>query len=107
MGSAQKAAKTARTGRIERNAPKSARIDLRATYAEQKLMQLGAERRGEKFSQFVIKSACNEARAALADQKHFELSPSQFAHFTEALDRPAKVIPALQKLFAEPSVLER
>ena len=50
---------------------------------------------------------CSAAEVALADQKHFELAPAQFARFTDALDRPAKVIPSLQKLFAQKSVLEQ
>jgi uncharacterized protein (DUF1778 family) len=44
---------------------------------------------------------------ALADQKQFELPPAQFAQFVEALDRPAKAIPALRRLFREKSVIER
>jgi uncharacterized protein (DUF1778 family) len=56
---------------------------------------------------FIVQSACSAAQMALADQKHFELAPTQFARFAEALDRPAKVISALQKLFAQKSVLER
>jgi len=54
-----------------------------------------------------VQSACTAAEVALADQKHFELAPAQFARFAEALDRPAKVIPSLRNLFAQKSVLER
>jgi uncharacterized protein (DUF1778 family) len=63
--------------------------------------------RGEKVTRFIVESACTAAEMALADRKHFELPPTQFARFAEALDRPAKVIPALQKLFSEKSLLER
>jgi len=91
----------------KKSAMRSSRIDLRATRDEERLIRLGAERRGENFTRFILQSACNEAEVALADQKQFSLSPVQFDKFVAALDRPGKVIPALQKLFSERTVLER
>jgi uncharacterized protein (DUF1778 family) len=91
----------------KRPTAKSQRINFRATADEERLIRLGAEKRGEKVTRFVVQSACAAAEVALADQKHFELAPAQFARFAEALDRPAKVIPSLQRLFAKKSVLER
>jgi len=92
-------------------APKSTaklrRINFRASDKEERLIRLGAEKRGVKITQFIVESACAEAEVALADQTHFELSNARFVRFTQALDRPAKVIPALQKLFAKDSILER
>jgi uncharacterized protein (DUF1778 family) len=87
-------------------AVRSQRINFRASAREERLIRLGAEKRGEKVTRFIVESACSAAEMALADQKHFELPPAQFARFTEALDRPAKVIPALQKLFSEKSIIE-
>ncbi len=43
----------------------------------------------------------------LADQTEFVLSEEQWQAFTEALDRPARHLPELEKLLREPSVLER
>lgn len=86
---------------------RSSRIDLRATREEERLIRLGAERRGENFTRFILKSACNEAEIALADQTRFNLPPDKFEQFVAALDRPAKGIPALRKLLFEPSVLEQ
>jgi len=91
----------------KRSTAKSQRINFRASADEERLIRLGAEKRGEKVTRFIVQSACAAAELVLADQKRFELAPSQFARFAEALDRPGKVIPALQKLFAEKSVLER
>src|SRR5690348_13389091 len=91
----------------KRSTAKSQRINFRASADEERLIRLGAEKRGEKVTRFIVQSACAAAEMALADQKHFELTPAQFARFAEALDRPAKVMPGLQKLFAEESVLER
>ena len=88
-------------------ATRSQRINFRASAAEERLIRLGAEKRGEKVTRFIVESACSAAEIALADQKHFELAPAQFARFAAALERPAKTIPALRKLFAQKSVLER
>ena len=85
----------------KRAAAKSQRINFRASADEERLIRLGAEKRGEKVTRFIVESACSAAEMALADQKHFELPAARFTRFKEALDRPAKVIPALQKLFGE------
>lgn len=95
------------TAAKKRSRMKSQRINFRASAEEERLIRLGAEKRGEKVTRFIVQSACSAAEMALADQKTFELPPAQFARFAEALDRPAKVIPALQKLFSHKSVLER
>jgi uncharacterized protein (DUF1778 family) len=91
----------------KRSTARSQRINFRASPEEERLIRLGAHKRGEKVTQFIVQSACSAAEMALADQQHFELPPAQFARFREALDRPAKVIPALQKLFSEKSIIER
>jgi uncharacterized protein (DUF1778 family) len=83
------------------------RINFRASDSEERLIRLGAEKRGEKVTRFIVESACSAAEMALADQKYFELPPAQFARFAQALDRPAKVIPVLQRLFSEKSILEQ
>ena len=41
------------------------------------------------------------------DQLHVVLTADQWQAFTEALDRPARHLPQLEKLLREPSVLER
>jgi uncharacterized protein (DUF1778 family) len=85
---------------------RSQRINFRASASEERLIRMGAEKRGVQVTRFIVESACNAAEMALADQKRLELSPAQFARFAEALDRPARAIPALRKLFAEKSVIE-
>jgi uncharacterized protein (DUF1778 family) len=42
-----------------------------------------------------------------ADQTHFVLSEEHWHAFSEALDRPARHLPELEKLLQEPSILER
>jgi len=70
-------------------------------------MRRGALERGESLTDFVIKSACAEAEQALADQRRFVLNAEQWDAFVAALDRPIQSKPRLQRLFREPSVLER
>ena len=83
------------------------RINFRASDSEERLIRMGAERRGENVTRFIVNSACAAAEMVLADQRQFQLSPAQFERFQRALDRPAKIIPALQKLFADETVLDR
>jgi uncharacterized protein (DUF1778 family) len=85
----------------KRSTAKSQRINFRASVEEERLIRLGAEKRSEKVTRFIVQSACTAAEVALADQKYFELAPTQFARLAEALDRPAKLIPSLQQLFAQ------
>ena len=42
-----------------------------------------------------------------ADQTQFVLSDEEWCAFTEAMDRPARHLPELEKLLREPSILER
>ena len=83
--------------------PHSRRINFRVSASEERLIRLGAQKRGLQVTQFIVESACSAAEMALADQKQFELPRSKFARFVEALDRPAKGIPALQRLFRKKS----
>lgn len=90
----------------KKSTSRSQRINFRASAHEERLIRLGAEKRGEKVTRFIVESACSAALMILADDRHLELAPAEFARFTEALDRPARAIPALQKLFAEKSIIE-
>ena len=87
-------------------APRSRRLNLRAS-AQQELMRQGAQERGESLTDFIIRSACAEAEQTLADQRRFSLNADQWIAFVAALDRPPQPKPRLRLLFAEPSVLEQ
>jgi uncharacterized protein (DUF1778 family) len=83
------------------------RIHLRATERDVSKISRAAATAGLSVSAFILQSAAERAEWTLADQRHFELSASHWRAFTEALDRPARRIPQLEKLLREPSVLER
>jgi uncharacterized protein (DUF1778 family) len=88
-------------------APRSRRLNLRASAQQEELMRQGAQERGESLTDFIIRSACAEAEQTLADQRRFSLNADQWIAFVAALDRPPQPKPRLRRLFAVPSVLEQ
>ncbi|MGA7793640.1 MAG: DUF1778 domain-containing protein [Candidatus Acidiferrales bacterium] len=77
------------------------RINLRATNHQEKLIRTGAETTGVSMTDFILESACLQAEHVLADKREFIASSKQWKAFVEALDRPARVIPELARLFYE------
>jgi uncharacterized protein (DUF1778 family) len=88
-------------------AARTRRINLRATDRQEKLIRVGAETSGISLTDFILESACLQAEHVLADKREFVASPTQWKAFTEALDRPARAIPELARLFAEIGIPER
>lgn len=82
------------------------RFNLRATPKQERLIRVAAERQGQNVTDFILDSACEKAEQALADQTHFVLNEKQWGLFMKALDAPPRAIPAIKKLFSEPSVAE-
>lgn len=83
------------------------RLNLRASEHELSTISRAAASAGVSMSAFILESAAECAERALADQRHFVLSSERWRAFTEALDRPARRIPRLERLLREPSILER
>lgn len=88
-------------------APRTQRLNLRASEQQQELLRRGAKERGESLTEFIIRSACAEAEMVLADQRRFVLDPQRWEAFVAALDRPVKDKPQLRRLLTEPSVLDK
>jgi uncharacterized protein (DUF1778 family) len=88
-------------------APRSRRLNLRASSQQEELMRRAAQELGENLTDFIIRSACAEAAQTLADQRQFSLEADQWSAFVAALDRPIEPRPRLGRLFAEPSILEK
>ncbi len=86
---------------------KEYRIHLRASEHDASTIRKAAASTGISLSAFILESASERAERTLADQTHFVLTSAQWRAFTEALDRPARRIPGLEKLLREPSILER
>jgi uncharacterized protein (DUF1778 family) len=85
---------------------KEHRIHLRASARQVTTISQAAATTGVSVSAFILESAQERAERTLADQNQFVLNGRQWRAFTEALDRPARRIPQLEKLLREPSILD-
>jgi uncharacterized protein (DUF1778 family) len=82
---------------------KSSRLSIRTTDAEKRLLEQAAALSRVTASQFVMDAALRSAEAFLADRTYFALAPEQWDAFTEMLERPARVLPALRAAASKPS----
>ena len=85
---------------------KSHRINFRISVEQETLLRKGAEHKRQSMTDFIVESACTAAESELAVQSEFRLPRAQWNAFLAALDKPAKVNPALRRLLTEPSVIE-
>ncbi len=85
---------------------KDDRIDLRVKKTQKNYLVYAATLRDMKLSAFVLDCAMREAEEIVNQNVHFALPEKQWKAFCEALDRPAKEIPQLKKLFAKPSIFD-
>jgi uncharacterized protein (DUF1778 family) len=92
---------------LELTVRRERQINIRATADQESLIRKAAQHRGQNLTDFILHTACDEAIAELAVTRQYMLSPERWKLFLEALDKPPVVKPQLQKLFSEPSVLER
>jgi len=83
---------------------KNERLDLRIKDSQKSYLIYAATLRDMKLSAFVLDSAMKEAEEIVNQNIHFKLPEKQWKAFCQALDQPAREIPALKKLFAKPSV---
>jgi uncharacterized protein (DUF1778 family) len=86
--------------------PKSRRINIRISDAHEDLVRRGAQAKGQSVTEFMVASACMIAEIELAERSEFKLPPDQWKAFLAALDKPAEANPRLQRLLAEPGVVE-
>jgi len=86
--------------------PKDDRIYFRVKSSEKDFLNYAAAQRNVDLSVFVRDSAIKEAEEVMAEKVHFSLPDKQWKAFCAALDRPAREIPKLKKLFAKPSIFD-
>ena len=87
--------------------PRDRRFQLRATASEEELIKVAADRQGVNVTEFILRSARENAERSLADQTRFVLDDKQWRAFMAALDRPARDKPRLRQLFREQHVAKR
>lgn len=81
---------------------KEARLSIRASEPQKKLLAQAARARNLNTSQFVLEASLDAAHAALADQTEFRLTGEQWEAFCRSLDAPPRLVPELRRLFNEP-----
>jgi uncharacterized protein (DUF1778 family) len=79
------------------------RFSIRAKREEKALVEQAAAASHMTTSQFVMHAALRSAEEVLTDQTRFTLPADQWDSFVAALDRPARVIPELERAASKPS----
>jgi uncharacterized protein (DUF1778 family) len=90
-----------------KNEPRSERIDIRTTPGVKRVLQDAASTSSKTVSEFLLDSALSKAAEVMADRRLFLLNDEQWEAFMTALDSPPKPMPRLERLFQEPSALEK
>ena len=86
--------------------PRSARLGLRATPEQERVLRRAAEVAHKSLTDFVLESACQAAEQTLLDQRLFVVSGDRYQAMLELLDRPAQDNPGLRDLFSRPEPWE-
>lgn len=92
--------------RDDLNAAKSERLSLRANAWQRTLLREASRIEGTSVSDFVLRSATRAAEDVLADRRVFALPEDRWEAFVDVLERPARELPRLRKLFEESTVLD-
>lgn len=87
--------------------PRSERIDIRTTPSVKRALQEAASTTRKTVSEFILDSALTRAAEVMADRRLFLLDDEQWEAFMAALDAPPEPMPRLERLFQEPSALEK
>lgn len=96
----------ARRAPLAGRAVKTARLEVRVTTDQKRLLEDAAAVAEQSVSEFVLASAHSAANEILADRTRFVLSPEAWSAFSDALSRPPRQLPRLAELLSSPSVLD-
>lgn len=88
----------------KRRKTSSARVNLRINAAEKRRLKEAATLSGQNLTDFVLTTSLTAADMLLASRTHFKISEENWIKFNEMLDRPARDLPGLKKLFSKPSI---
>jgi uncharacterized protein (DUF1778 family) len=86
---------------------KTDRLNLRIEPPLRELFEAAAKSANMTLSSFILGATRMRAEQVLADRVHFSVPPEQWKAFMDALDRPPRTIPRLQRLMQQPSVFEQ
>jgi uncharacterized protein (DUF1778 family) len=63
-------------------------INLRVSRGQKSLIDRAAQALGRNRSDFMLETACREAKTVLLDRRYFGLPDEEFKRFTAMLDKP-------------------
>lgn len=86
---------------------KSDRLNLRIEPELREFFETAAAAAKMTLSAFILSATRIRAEQQLADRVNYSVSAEQWQGFMEALDRPPRELPRLQRLMTEPSALEQ
>jgi len=86
--------------------PRSARLGLRATPEQERVLRRAAEVAHKSLTDFVLESACQAAEQTLLDQRLFVVPGDRYQAMLDLLDRPAQDNPGIRDLFSRPEPWE-
>jgi uncharacterized protein (DUF1778 family) len=81
---------------------RSARLGLRATPDQERMLRRAADAAHKSLTDFVLESACQAAEQTLIDQRLFDVSGDRAQSLMDLLERPAQDNPGLRDLFSRP-----
>ena len=81
-------------------APRSARLGLRATPAQETVLRRAAEATHKSLTDFILDAAYQAAEQTLLDQRLFMVTGSQYQAILDMLDRPVSDNPGLADLLS-------
>jgi uncharacterized protein (DUF1778 family) len=82
------------------NTPRSARLGLRSTAAQEMVLRRAAEVAHKSLTDFILDSACLAAEQTLLDQRLFMANGKNYQALLALLDRPARSNAGLKDLFS-------
>ncbi len=88
-------------------AKRTNRLNVRVTEAQKRLITRAAKSAHSNVSDFVLRSVCRASEQVLADQTTFFLKEEDYRAFQDALNRPAKLNPKIEKVMKEKAPWEK
>jgi uncharacterized protein (DUF1778 family) len=86
---------------------KSERLNLRIIPQNKRLIEQAAALEHATPTDFIIRTVVARAEQVITEQSHFYLDKEKWENLCQALDQPAREIPALRKLASEQTILEK
>ncbi len=75
-------------------------INLRVHRNQRDLIDCAASIKGQTRTDFILETACAEAKKVITNETFFALSEEKYQEFINILDAPPKSLEGLRKLFA-------